>query len=63
MHLTEMGCEDVNWIYLAQDRIQWQALVNTVMKLQIKCFLTEYHSVLGSGGIAPRTLDLGTGCR
>jgi hypothetical protein len=28
---TEFG--DVNWIHLAQDRDQWRALVNTVMKM------------------------------
>jgi hypothetical protein len=27
----ETGCEDVGWFYLAQCRIQWQALVNIVM--------------------------------
>jgi len=29
------GCKDVEWIYLAQDRIQWQAVVNTVMNLRL----------------------------
>jgi hypothetical protein len=24
--------EDLGWIYLAQDKVQWRALVNTVMK-------------------------------
>jgi hypothetical protein len=33
MDLKETGCEVVNWIQLAQDRDQWRALVNTVMKL------------------------------
>jgi hypothetical protein len=31
----EIGCEGVDWIKLAQDRLQWQALVNMVMKLQV----------------------------
>jgi hypothetical protein len=31
-----MACEDMDWIHLAQDRILWQALVNTVMSLQIQ---------------------------
>jgi hypothetical protein len=35
MDLNEMGCEKVDWIYLAQDMDQWQALVNTVMSLQV----------------------------
>jgi hypothetical protein len=28
-----LGCEAVNWIHLAQDRDQWWALVNMVLKL------------------------------
>jgi len=35
MDLTEIGWEGVNWMPLAQDRNQWQALVNTVMNLPI----------------------------
>jgi hypothetical protein len=30
--LRETGCERVDWIHLAQDRDQWRALVNMVMK-------------------------------
>jgi hypothetical protein len=26
MDLKEIGCEDVDWIYLAQDRGQWRAI-------------------------------------
>jgi len=33
--LQEVGCEDMNWIELAQDRDRWQALVNAVMSLRI----------------------------
>jgi hypothetical protein len=33
MDLREWGCMD--WIYLAQDRNQWEALVNTVMNLRV----------------------------
>jgi hypothetical protein len=32
MDIKEIRCEDVNWIHVAQDRDQWRALVNTVMK-------------------------------
>ena len=35
MVLQEVGCEGMDWIELAQDRESWQALVNTVMKLQV----------------------------
>jgi hypothetical protein len=35
MHLREIGWGSVDWIQLAQDRDWWQALVNTVMNLQV----------------------------
>jgi hypothetical protein len=34
MYLREIGWEVVDWIYLVQDRDQWQAVVNTVMNLR-----------------------------
>jgi hypothetical protein len=33
--LREIGCGDMDWINLAQNRDQWRALVNTVMSLQV----------------------------
>jgi hypothetical protein len=30
--LMEVGCEDMDYIHLAQDREQWLALMKTVMK-------------------------------
>jgi hypothetical protein len=41
MDLTEIGWEGVNWMHLDQGRDQWQALVNTVMNLQL-CPI-EFH--------------------
>jgi hypothetical protein len=35
MDLREIRFGDVDWIHLAQDRDRWQALVNTVMNLQV----------------------------
>jgi hypothetical protein len=35
MDLREIGIDGVNWIQLAQDRVQWQAFVNTVMNLWV----------------------------
>jgi hypothetical protein len=32
MDTREMGWSETDWIELAQDRNQWRALVNTVMK-------------------------------
>jgi hypothetical protein len=33
MELREIGWEGVDWIHLAQDKYQWQAVVKTVMNL------------------------------
>jgi hypothetical protein len=35
MDLTEIGIDGENWIQLAQDRVQWQACINTVMNLRV----------------------------
>jgi hypothetical protein len=33
LDLREIGIDGVNWIQLAQDRVQWWAFVNTVVNL------------------------------
>jgi hypothetical protein len=35
MDLTDIGWDGMDSIYLAQDREQWRALVNTVMNLRV----------------------------
>jgi hypothetical protein len=35
MDLREIGLDGVDWIDLAQDRDQWTAFVNTVMKFRV----------------------------
>jgi hypothetical protein len=35
LHRREIGIDGVNWIQLAQDRVQWRAFLNTVMKLRV----------------------------
>jgi hypothetical protein len=35
MDLREKEIDGANWIRLAQDRVQWRACVNTVMKLRV----------------------------
>jgi hypothetical protein len=35
LDLREIGIDGANWIWLAQDRVQWRAFVNTVMNLRV----------------------------
>jgi hypothetical protein len=35
MEPQEVGCRDMGWIELAQDRDMWWALVNSVMNLRV----------------------------
>jgi hypothetical protein len=45
MGLKDIGCRNVDWIHVAQDRDQCRALVNAVMNLQVPKFvqwLREY---------------------
>ena len=34
MDLQDLGCGDLDWIELAEDRDRWRALVNGVMNLR-----------------------------
>jgi hypothetical protein len=35
MHLTEIGCEGINWMSLSQDRIQWRDLEKTIFGIWV----------------------------
>jgi hypothetical protein len=35
MYLREIGIDGANWIQLAQDRVQYQSFVKTVMNLRV----------------------------
>jgi hypothetical protein len=35
MDLREIRWDSMDWIVLAEDRVQWRALVNTVMKVRV----------------------------
>jgi hypothetical protein len=45
MDLGEIACRGMNWLDLAQDKDQWQILVNAVMKLW---FLQKVGNFLSS---------------
>jgi hypothetical protein len=36
MNLREIGISGANWIWLAEDRVQWQSFVSMVMNLQFQ---------------------------
>jgi hypothetical protein len=44
MDLREILWEVVDWLHLAQDRDQWRAVVNTVMKLRLHKRLLKNYS-------------------
>jgi hypothetical protein len=35
IYLQEVGCGDIDWLDLAEDRERWRALVNAVMNLRV----------------------------
>jgi hypothetical protein len=35
MDLREVGWEDMDWMYLAQDKDQWRDLINRVTKIRV----------------------------
>jgi hypothetical protein len=35
MDVREIGFDGANWIWVAPDRVQWRAFVNTVMNLRV----------------------------
>jgi hypothetical protein len=35
LNLRDIGIDETNWIQLAQDRVRWQAFVNTMMNFRV----------------------------
>lgn len=35
MYLRTIGCEDLDWINLAQDRVKWSALLNKKLNFRV----------------------------
>jgi hypothetical protein len=54
MDLREIGWNCMDWIYLAQDRDQWSALVNTVMNLRVPLNVRKLLSSCTIGGSSRR---------
>jgi hypothetical protein len=54
MELTELGLVGVDWIDLAQDWVQWRALVNTVMNLRAPYNLGKFLSGCATGDLSRR---------
>jgi hypothetical protein len=48
MDFREIGINGVNWIRLAQDRVQWQACVNMVMNLWVPYERIFFHKLSDS---------------
>jgi hypothetical protein len=55
MDLGEIGWGDVDCIHLAQDRDQWQALVNMAMSFHVPLDVGKYVSSWKSGGFSRTT--------
>jgi hypothetical protein len=54
MYLREIEWDCMDWIYLAQDRDKWRALVNTVMNLRVLYNVGKFFSSCATGGFSSR---------
>jgi hypothetical protein len=54
IYLRMIGWGDMDWIDLSQDRHQWTAVVNTVMKLRVPKNIVKYLSSNTDNGYSRR---------
>jgi hypothetical protein len=54
IHLSELECDGMDWIDLAQDKDQWRAPVNMVMNLQVPQNAGKFLSNCTTGGFSRR---------
>jgi hypothetical protein len=54
--LHEVGCGGADWFELAQVRVRWRALVNTVMNLRVPLNAGNLLTSLGPVSFSRRTL-------
>jgi hypothetical protein len=50
INLKEIDWEGVEWVYLAQDKVQWLDLVNMIMNLQAGNFLSSWAIITSQEG-------------
>jgi hypothetical protein len=53
--LREIGWDGMDWTDVAQDRDQWRALVNTIMKLRVPQNIGKFLSSCTIGGFSQKT--------
>jgi hypothetical protein len=54
---NEIGWEDVNWIHLAEDRDNWEDLVNTIMNSQVSLNVEYFSLSQGTIGFSRRNCN------
>jgi hypothetical protein len=62
MGLREMGLRGKDWIYLAEDRDRWRAVVNAVMSIRLPQNSGNFLSSWGPVSFSGRSLIRGVSC-